>query len=186
MSTVSVNLRLRKIEDFFSVPDIHPLSDWFEVYSLTSRLEFVVDEIGDQPRVTHVDVTICMPPEAIAEDLEERVRAGVHRYCNARLRTVEQEAREDRSRGWLMMTFAIVAVFALVWVAQQFSDSGHSLLGVASEGLSIAAWVMLWHPLEELVFNRWDHRLDRRALRTLRDRSRLRIEAILPGAGPEA
>jgi hypothetical protein len=95
---------------------------------------------------------------------------------------VEQAAREDRSRGWLMMALAVFAVFAHVWVAQQFSDSEQGVLGVASEGLSIAAWVLLWHPLEDLVFNRWDHRLDRRALRPLRDRSRVRVEAIPPEA----
>jgi hypothetical protein len=79
-----------------------------------------------------------------------------------------------------MMALAVFVVFALVWVARQFADSGQSVLGVAAEGLSIAAWVMLWHPLEELVFNRWDHRLDRRALRTLRDRSSLRITPLDP------
>src|SRR5450756_1663927 len=33
---LSVNLRLRTIEDFFTAPSLDPLSDWFEVYSLTS------------------------------------------------------------------------------------------------------------------------------------------------------
>ena len=49
------------------------------------------------------------------------------------------------------------------------------------KGLSIAACVMLWHPLEEVVFNRWDHRLYRRALRTVRDRSAMRIETLESG-----
>jgi hypothetical protein len=178
MSTVSIDLRLRTIEDFFKAPDIDPLSGWFEVYSLTSGIEFVVDEVGDEPRASHVALTIRMPRAANTDGLEERVRAGIDKYCDARLRAVRQAAREDRSRGWLMMAFAVFVVFALVWVARQFADSGQSVLGVAAEGLSIAAWVMLWHPLEELVFNRWDHRLDRRALRTLRDRSSLRIEAL--------
>ena len=177
-----MNLRLRTIEDFFTAPDSDPLSDWFEVYSLTSGVEFVVDEVGDEPRVTYGDATIRMPPEAITGGVEARVRAGIDKYCDARLRAVEQAAREDRSRGWLMMALAVFAVFAHVWVAQQFSDSEQGVLGVASEGLSIAAWVLLWHPLEDLVFNRWDHRLDRRALRPLRDRSRVRVEAIPPEA----
>jgi len=184
ISDLSVHLRLRTIEDFFTTPDIDPLSDWFGVYSLTSGIEFVVDEVGDAPRVNHVDVTIRMPSGAITDGLEGRVRAGIDKYCDARLRAVEQAAREDRSRGWLMMAFSVFAVFVLVWSAKQFSDTGQSLLGVAAEGLSIAAWVLLWHPLEDLVFNRWDHRLDRRALRTLRDRSRVRIEAIPAEAGP--
>jgi hypothetical protein len=181
-----VNLRLRTIEDFFAVPDIDPLSDWFEVYSLTSGIEYVVDEIGDEPRVGHVDVMIRVPSETFTEGLEERVRAGIGKYCEARLRGVQQAAREDRSRGWMMMAFAVFAVFALVWLARQFSNSGLSMLGVASEGLSIAAWVILWHPLEELVFNRWDHRLDRRVLRTLRDRSTVRVEAIPAATDPAA
>lgn len=182
ISSISMNLRLRTIEDFFRAPDIDPLADWFDVYSLTSGIEFVVDEIGDEPRVSHVDVTIRIPAEVLSDGLEERVRAGIDKYCDARLRAVEQAAHKDRSRGWLMMAFSVVAVFALIWSAQQLTGTGESLLGVAAEGLSIAAWVLLWHPLQELVFDRWTHRLDRRALRTLRDRSTVRIEAIPPAA----
>ena len=72
-----MNLRLRTIEDFFKAPDIDPLSDWFEVYSLSAGIAFVIDEIGDEPRVAHVDVSIHMPSEAITEGLEGRVRAGI-------------------------------------------------------------------------------------------------------------
>ena len=38
--------------------------------------------------------------------------------------------------------------------------------------------MLLWHPLEALVFNRWDFRLDRRVLRTIRDRSSVRVEGL--------
>jgi hypothetical protein len=182
MSSVSVDLRLRTIDDFFRPPEVDPMADWFQKYSLTSGIDYVINEVGDKPRVSHVDVLIRMPRDAISAGLAERVKAGIDRYCDARLRIVHEEAREDRSRGWLMMAFAVFAVFVLVWVARQFSGSGQTLLGVASEGLSIAAWVMLWHPLEELVFNRWDHRLDQRALRTVRDRSKVRIEPLVSEA----
>ena len=121
---------------------------------------------------------IRLPAEAVADDLAESVKTGIQRYCEARLRTVDHSAREDRSRGWLMLAFSIFVVFALVWVAQQFASKQETLLGVASEGLSIAAWVMLWHPLEHLVFNRWDHRLDGRVLRTVRDHCSVTIAAI--------
>jgi hypothetical protein len=52
-----------------------------------------------------------------------------------------------------------------------------TVLGVASEGLSLAAWVMLWRPLEHLVFNGWEHRLDGRVLRSVRDHCTVTIEA---------
>jgi hypothetical protein len=72
----------------------------------------------------------------------------------------------------------IVVVTFFVWVAHRIAGSTHEMLAVAAEGLSIAAWVLLWHPLEALVFNRWEFRLDRRVLRTIRDKSSVRIEAL--------
>jgi hypothetical protein len=53
----------------------------------------------------------------------------------------------------------------------------------AAEGLSVAAWVLLSHPLEALAVNRWDFRLDRRVLRTIRDKSTVRVQPL--GAGTE-
>lgn len=73
ISNLSVNRQLRTIEDFFTAPNLDPLSECFEVYSLTSGIEFVVDEVADEPRVSHVDVTLrdrsrvrveAIPPEA--------------------------------------------------------------------------------------------------------------------------
>jgi hypothetical protein len=52
---------------------------------------------------------------------------------------------------------------------------------VAAEGLSIAAWVLLWHPLAALVLDRWDFRLDRRVLKTVRDKSTVRIRPLDAG-----
>jgi hypothetical protein len=175
MSDTSVTLRLRSVDDFFHQPHLDPRSEWFEQYSLTSGLEYVIEKVADTPRTTHVRVAIELPAGAVEDGLAESVRSGIVRYCDARLRSVEHAAREDRSRGWLMLAFSIFVVFALVWVAQQFASRQETLLGVASEGLSIAAWVMLWHPLEHLVFNRWDHRLDGRVLRTVRDQCTVTI-----------
>jgi hypothetical protein len=169
MSDTNVTLRLRSLDDFFHQPHIDPRSEWFEHYSLTSGLEYVIEKVADSPRTTHVCVAIELPAGVVEDGLADSVRSGIVRYCDARLRTVDHAAREDRSRGWLMLAFSVFVVFALVWVAQQFASRQETLLGVASEGLSIAAWVMLWHPLEHLVFNRWDHRLDGRVLRTVRD-----------------
>ena len=79
-----------------------------------------------------------------------------------------------------MLAITIVVVTFFVWLAHRLSDSPQEMLAVAAEGLSIAAWVLLWHPLEALVFNRWDYRLDRRVLRTIRDKSTVRVEPLDP------
>jgi hypothetical protein len=178
MSHTSVTLRLRSVDDFFHAPHIDPRSEWFEEYSLSPGLQYVVEEVADTPRTAHVSIEIQLPAEAIDDALAEAVTRGMTKYCDARLREIDNASREDRSRGWLMMAVSVVVVFVLIWIAQLFYDRGLTPLVVAAEGLSIAAWMMLWHPLEHLVFNRWDHRLDRRVLCTVRDRSTITITPL--------
>ena len=98
------------------------------------------------------------------------------KYCDAHLITVDRDSRRNNARGWLMLAFSVVVVALLVWLTQRLSASSHTAVSIAAEGLSIAAWVLLWHPLEALVFNRWDFRLDCRVLRTMRDRSSVQVE----------
>jgi hypothetical protein len=178
MSSVRVDLRLRSLDDFFRTPDTDPFSDWYEAYSDCPAIDYVQACVADDPSVEHVDIVVSLPPEQIVGDAAGRLRAAVSRYCDAHLVTVERESKRNNSRGWLMLAFSVVVVAFFVWLAQRFSESPHTALSIAAEGLSIAAWVLLWHPLEALVFNRWDFRLDRRVLRTIRDKATVRIQPL--------
>ncbi len=175
MSSVTVDLRLRSIDDFFRTPDLDAFSEWYEAYSEEPAIEYVAACVGDDPGADHVDVVIRLPRNAVADDAESHVRTAITRYCDGRLLMVERDAARNNSRGWLMLAFSIVVVAFFVFMAHRLGDSRMEPLAIAAEGLSIAAWVLLWHPLEALVFNRWDYRLDRRVLRTIRDKSQVRI-----------
>jgi len=181
MSSVTVALRLRSLDDFFHTPDIDPFSDWYEAYSDAPAIDYVQACVADDPSVEHVDIVVSLPPEQIVGDAARRLRTALRKYCDAHLTTVARESKRNDSRGWLMLAFSVVVVAFFVWLAQQISDSPHTALSIAAEGLSIAAWVLLWHPLEALVFNRWDFRLDRRVLRTIRDKATVRVETLVLG-----
>jgi hypothetical protein len=175
MSPVLVALRLRSLDDFFRTPDIDPFSGWYEPYSDRPAIEYVQECVADRPSAEHVEIEVALP-EAVAHDgADDRLHAAVVKYCDARLVAVDRASRRNNARGWLMLAFTVVVVAFFVWLAQRLSQSSHEVFSVAAEGLSIAAWVLLWHPLEALVFNRWDFRLDRRVLRTIRDRSSVRV-----------
>jgi hypothetical protein len=178
MNSVTVDLRLRSIDDFFRQPDLDAFSAWYEAYSDRPAIEYVTACVSDDPRTEHVDIVVGLPREAVHEDTERRLREAIDRYCNARLIANRRQSARNNSRGWLMLAFSIVVVALFVWTAQRFSESSHESLSIAAEGLSIAAWVLLWHPLEALVFNRWDFRLDRRVLRTIRDKAHVTIEPL--------
>ncbi len=182
MSIVTVDLRLRRIEDFFRTPDLDPFSEWYEAYSDRPAIEYVIACVSDDPSTEHVELVVALPGEMVDGDTERLLLAAIDRYCNARLIAVKRQSARNNSRGWLMLAFSIVVVAFFVWTAQRFAESSYESLAIAAEGLSIAAWVLLWHPLEALVFNRWDLRLDRRVLRTIRDKAKVRVETLdLPG-----
>lgn len=178
MNPVRVELRLRSLDDFFHKPGIDPFSEWYEPYSDRPAIEYVESCVADQPGAEHVEIVVSLPRSAVHAGTADRLRDAVAKYCDAHLNTVERDSRRNNTRGWLMLAFSVVVVALFVWLAQRFSESSHTALSIAAEGLSIAAWVLLWHPLEALVFNRWDFRLDRRVLRTIRDRSSVRVDGL--------
>jgi transposase len=183
MSPVRVNLRLHSLDAFFRTPDIDPFSDWYEPYSDRPAIEYVQACVADAPGAGHVELVVALPASAVRPDTADRLRAAIAKYCDAHLVTVDRDSRRNNARGWLMLAFTIVVVNFFVWLSIRLSENSHEMFSVAAEGLSIAAWVLLWHPLEALVFNRWDYRLDRRVWRTIRDGTTVRVEA-LPDKGP--
>lgn len=178
MSSITVQLRLQRLEDFFRAPDIDPFSTWYQAYSDGPAVDYVEACVADDPSVEHLKIVVELPRGAVADGDEARLSAALLRYCNARLVGVERESKRNNSRGWLMLAFSIVVVAFFVFLAHRLDDSPVEPLAIAAEGLSIAAWVLLWHPLEALVFNRWDFRLDRRVLRTIRDKATVSIRPL--------
>jgi hypothetical protein len=178
VSIVAVTLCLRTPDDLFRTPDIDPYSKWYQPYSLHPAIEYVEARVGDGLRIDHLDLTVCLPQGAVAPDTEARMREAIDRYCDARLVAVVEASRRNNWRGWMMLVIALIVVNAILFVAHRLDAAGWETLSVVAEGLSIAAWLLLWHPLDALVFNRWDFRLDRRVLRTIRHRSRLSLQEL--------
>ena len=70
-------LYLDTIEQFFSKPDLSPLSEQYREYSSTSGIEYLAKELYAQPKIKEVRVTIVLPADMIAADLEQKTKAAV-------------------------------------------------------------------------------------------------------------
>jgi len=81
-----------------------------------------------------------------------------------------------------MLASPIVVVACFDSLAHRLDDSPVEPVAIAAEGLSSAARIPLRQPLEALAFNRWDSRLDRRVLRTVRDEASVRLDPIAASA----
>ena len=167
MSRVQVDLRLRSLDHFFRTPDVDPFSDpcasrraGHRVCAGLCRRRARRRACGDRRhappgrRSTPAPPTGCAPPSSLLRRAPEHGRPRLAAQQRPRLAHARVLGRRGRAlrlaRAALLQSRRILRYQA---------------------GLSVAAWVLLWHPLEALVFNRWDFRLDRRVLRTIRDRS---------------
>jgi hypothetical protein len=181
VKNLDLTLRLRSIDDFFATPTISPMSAWYERYSDGSGIDYVIDEVREVPDAEQVGVAVLLPAQELRDGLDARVRAGIVRYCDARLRRLDEDRRMSTWRAVRMLIFAVVMVAGLT-VAARHLDQTLDTLAVIANVMSIASWVFLWRPIEVLVFQRWERRQDRRALLTVRDHTELSMAVIPDGA----
>jgi len=173
--TLCVTLRLKTIEHLFEEPDLSPFDPYYAPYSFAAGIDYLIGEMQRRPNATRTELTVLLPPEQIAADpgLEARTRVAIGRYAEAWASSARQTQdiegiRARRVLGVAALFFA-VATFIYLWYGRTGSVLGASgiVLDVAVEGLSVAAWVAVWWPLDQLLHANWQLRLDERSYRTL-------------------
>lgn len=150
--TYRAELRLRKIDDFFSAPDVSPMSDDYQVYSSTSGIEFIARELAGHRQLRAIDVTLLLPAAQLQPDLESRTRAAVQRYGASRIADIEHDVDVLRDQVRQTLLLAIPAWFVLLGLAEAVSHIDAPVLDIAGQGLGVAAWVLLWFPLDTMIF----------------------------------
>ena len=155
-------LYLDDIEQFFSQPDLSPLSEQYREYSYTSGIEYLAKELYAQPAIKEVRVKIMLPAEKIVPDLEQKMKAAVVRYCSARLKALEQEIQGLRKRALKATVMAIVGLALFISVGSILTYSTSFVLEVIGQGLTVVGWVFVWFPLDAFIFGLRHYHLDKR------------------------
>lgn len=157
-----ITLKLNSKEELFKKPEITPFSQDYQIYSYTSGIEFISDELYADTSCEGVHLTLRLPQSETVAGLEQDVKAAVKRYCGGRLKDVEHDILATRWRGIRALTVSFIALFVLIGASKLIDDDNSLILQIISEGLSIAGWVALWFPLELLTFTVWQHRLEKK------------------------
>jgi hypothetical protein len=155
-------LYLNNIEDFFSKPDLSPLSDQYREYSDTSGIEYLAKELYAQPSVKEVRVNIVLPADKSVPDLEQKTKAAVLRYCRGRLKALEQETQGLRKRAFEATLMAFVGLVIFISVGSILTYSNSFIIEVIGQGLTVVGWVFVWFPLDTFIFGVRHSRLDER------------------------
>ncbi len=177
MPKQDVVLKLNAIGELFNAPDIDPFS------------ENAIDVLGEAAlphasrqmlarRIRHwqeARLVIQLPPDQITPDLQAKTQAAVKRYCTAKIADNRLTIRLSRVRsaiGLIIVAIISVAVMGVAWLlfntifAAQ-ADSTIAALVFAS--ISVFVWVILWDPMEKLIFDWVSPALENRILRGIMD-----------------
>ncbi len=172
--TLRIRLHLDRLEDLFEVPATTPWSPAYRPWMRTSASDFVIGAIYAHPRCRALSVTFSVPRELWTEDLTERTNAAVSRAAEAwqvesRHATKRTEFVALRVLAWSVVVM-VAALSFNVWTA----DEENTIVRVIGDSVGVLGWLAIWYPLDLLVFDRLDRKVDRRARRAL-DAAEIRV-----------
>lgn len=150
-----VTIALGKAEDLFAPADTDPFSPHFDptpaidkvvsgVGALTLRerrrggLHFSLREGADDPGIT------------------SRLQLALSRYCTAHIAELAAEREVMRHIGWRELWTGLGMLALCLILSTAISNSSilpHFAERLFVEGLIIAGWVVLWRPVETLIFD---------------------------------
>lgn len=118
-----------------------------------------------------LEVSVRGPPEA--RGTEEKVEAAVHDYFATESALAEIDLRVNREEGWaalkesiplLLVASLVAAVFYYLVPSFDPRPGVEALSALPALVFAVVAWVLLWDPIEQLLFDAYLLRLRRNAL----------------------
>lgn len=167
-------IRLDTIDELFNAPDINPFSDE-EVDVLGEPAMMRAVRRLQARRIRNwqgVRLIVELPPDQITPDLEARTEQALRRYSNAKIEDNKLAIRLSRMRS--LIGLAIVTALSIVIIAvayllfnRVFVDAEDTVKGIVAASISVFVWVILWDPMEQLLFNWVEPRIENNILRKL-------------------
>lgn len=176
MPKQDVVLKLNSIGDLFNAPDVNPFSDnEIDVLGEAALMHAVRQMLARRIRHWHeARLVIQLPPDQITADLQTQTRAAVRRYCTAKIednRLIIRLSRVRSAIGLALVTIISVAVIiaALILFNTIFAAASDTVGVVVAASISVFVWVILWDPMEKLLFDWVTPAMENRNLRGIMD-----------------
>ena len=162
-----LNIKLDTIEDLFQEPDFNPFDPGSRCESGVADL---FNQTQDLSQKEPVEIMINLAEGSGEGDLLAKTEDAMLRYCEVQIVKSEREIREIRQQGkrdlgWAML-FALIMLLGAFFITQ-FTFLPDILIYLLSTGAGIIAWVMLWPPLDSILYEWSPYRQTKRRYRQL-------------------
>ncbi len=176
MPKQDVILKLNTIDELFNAPDVNPFSENdIDVLGEAALPHAVRQMLARRIRHWHeARLVIQLPPGQIMPDLQAQTKAAVRRYCTAKIEDNRLTIRLSRMRsaiGLGLVTLISVVVIVVAWLLFNtvFTAASDTIRAVVAASISVFVWVILWDPMEKLIFDWVTPALENRNLRGIMD-----------------
>jgi len=172
MPEQDVVLKLTTIEELFNAPDVNPFSgNEIEVLGEAALMRAARHMLARRVRHWHdARLVIQLPPDQITPDLQAQTQAAIQRYCMAKIEDNRLTIHLSRIRSAIGL--AVVTVISVLIIAVAYLALNTILAGLSSDVstvvaacISVFVWVILWDPMEKLLFDWVSPAMENRTLR---------------------
>jgi len=173
----TIDVRVATVEQLFDNRDPAPYRARDLDPSLVEYLTGAAEELLGTPRMRVVFwlERPCSPRE---------IDAAYHAHFEYELARLRRNRRRQIRTGWVALAIAVVSIIALLALGELVTRAVKGTLGSAlKEGLVISGWVLMWRPVEVLVYESIPWRRERRVLRRLIDATLEMRSGDVPEAG---
>ena len=159
----TIDVRLTSAERIFDNRDPAP----FRERALDPDfVEYLVEGGRDRAAARGIRIVVRLAQPCVPGEIEHAVRA----HFEQALERARRQRQEHLRNGWIALAIAAVAVVVVMALGELVAKRVAGTLGSGlREAIVISGWVLMWRPMEVLVYDGIPWRRERRILRTLRD-----------------
>jgi len=136
------------IDGYFNVNDPAPiykrqLSQEFE--------EYIMNYTPSIKRYSTVTYKLNCVNESDKEYIEPLVHA-IRRHFSLKKSIKEAEFKKFKKRNWVLLVFSLIVVMFFQGVMPWIFNAEHRIHSAFSNAIDVFSWVILWKPIEKLIF----------------------------------
>ena len=172
----TVVLEVETVGQIFNSSDANPFSEYEGAALGEAALDHVLTRLQLQPLQDweNAQLVVRLPADQITPDLEPRLRAAIGRYCRARIEENDLQVRLSRQQhtvGMVVVTVLVLAVIVIAYLlfTRVWAGASDTVKTLVAASISVFAWVILWDPLEALLFDWAAPACENRALAHITD-----------------
>jgi hypothetical protein len=177
MPKQDVVLKLNAIGELFNAPDVNPFTEnEIDVLGEAALPHAVRQMLARRLRHWHeARLVVQLPPDQITPDLQAQTKAAVRRFCAAKIEDNRLTIRLSRVRsaiGLAVVTIISIAVMVVAWLLFNTilaAQADSTLAAIVFASISVFVWVILWDPMEKLIFDWVTPAMENRHLRGIMD-----------------